>query len=77
MQPPIVFPSDEEVVVEEVKRFRALSPEGRLHAIRDLLAAGALMLRQSSKGKFLREYTLEQENRWRQAVKEFIARHGR
>jgi hypothetical protein len=77
MQIPIVFPSDAEVVIEEVRRFRALSPEGRLHAIRGLLAAGELMLRQSPKGEFLRKHTFDQENQWRQAVKEFIARHAR
>ena len=35
------------------------------------------MMRRSPKAAFLREYTLEQENRARQAVKEFIARHAR
>ena len=76
MNVPIQFPTDEQVVLEEVARFRALSPEGRMRCIRGLLAAGALMMRQSPKAAFLREYTLEQENLWRQAVKEFIARHA-
>ena len=35
------------------------------------------MMQRSHKAAFLREYTLEQENRARQAVQEFIARHAR
>lgn len=76
MDIPIKFPSDAEVIAEEVARFRALSPENRLRAIRGLLAAGALMLRQSPKAAFLRDYTRGQEELARQAVKEFVARHA-
>jgi hypothetical protein len=68
MNLPIRFPSDAEVITEEVARFRALSAEDRLRSIRGLLAAGALIMRQSSKAAFLREYTLDQEDRARQAV---------
>ncbi len=74
---PLRFPSDADVVFEEAKWFRALSPEERMRSIRGLLEAGALMMRQSPKAEFLREYTLEQENLAQQAVKEFIARHAR
>jgi hypothetical protein len=76
MNVPIKFPSDAEVIAEETARFRALSPECRLRSIRGLLAAGVLMMQRSPKAAFLREYTLEQENRARQAVKEFLARHA-
>jgi hypothetical protein len=76
MDLPIKFPSDAEVIAEEVGRFRALSPEARLRSIRGLLSAGALMMRRSPRAAFLRDYTLEQEDRARQAVKEFIARHA-
>lgn len=76
MNLPIIFPSDAEVVIQEAARFRALSPENRLRAIRGMLAAGALMMRQSPKAAFLREYTLEQKKLARQAVKEFLARHA-
>jgi hypothetical protein len=77
MKLPITFPSDVEVIAEEAARFRVLSPQERLRSIRGLLAAGALMMQQSPQAAFLREYTLEQENRARQAVQEFIARHAR
>ena len=76
MKLPIAFPSDEKVITEEVARFRALSPEERLRSIRALLAAGALMMQRSPKAAFLREYALEQENRARQAIREFLARHA-
>jgi hypothetical protein len=76
MNLPIKFPSDVEVVIEEAARFRALSPENRLRAIRGMLAAGALMMRQLPKAAFLRECNLEQENLARQAVKDFIGRHS-
>jgi hypothetical protein len=76
MNLPIKFPSDAAVIAEEVARFRALSPAQRVRTIRALLAAGALMMRRSPKAAFLREFTLEQENCARQAVKEFLARHA-
>jgi hypothetical protein len=34
------------------------------------------MMQRSPKADFLREYSLEQEDRARQAVKEFLARHA-
>jgi hypothetical protein len=77
MNLPLQLPSDVEVIAQEAARFRALSPEQRLRSIRGLLAAGALLMRRSPKAEFLRAYTLEQEERARQAVKEFLARHGR
>ena len=76
MDLPIKFPSDVRVIAEEAARFRALSPERRLRSIRGLLAAGVLMMQRSPQAAFMREYTLEQENRARQAVKEFLARHA-
>jgi hypothetical protein len=76
MDLPIRFPSDEDVITEEVARFRALSDEDRLQSIHGLFAAGIFMMRQSPKAAFIREYTLEQENHARQAVREFVERHA-
>jgi hypothetical protein len=76
MDLPAKFPSDADVIIDEVKRFRALSPEGRMGVIRGLLAAGALMLSRSPKAAFMREHMLQQEILARQAIKEFVARHG-
>lgn len=77
MDLPIHFPSDVEVITEEVSRFRALSNQDRMRSIHGMIAAGALMVKLSPKREFLREYTLEQENRARQAVREFLAHHAR
>jgi hypothetical protein len=76
MDLPIQFPADADVIAEEAARFRALSPENRVRSIRGLLAAGALMMRRSPKAAFLRDHTLQQENRAQQAIKEFLARHA-
>jgi len=76
MNLPVKFPSDAEVIREEVNRFRALSPEDRIRVIRGILAAGALMMRQSGMEHFLQAYFLEQKNQARTAIKEFIARHA-
>jgi hypothetical protein len=55
MDLPIRFPSDSDVIAEEAARFRALSPEARMRSIRNLLEAGAWMMRQSPKAAFLEE----------------------
>ena len=41
MDLPIKFPSETEVILEDVARFRALSPAERIRTIRGLLADGA------------------------------------
>ncbi len=76
MQLPIKFPSDAEVILEEVARFRALSPEDRSLFIRDMINAGAEMIRRSPNAAFLRQYALEQKELERQAIRKFIARNG-
>lgn len=76
MKLPITFPSDAEVIAEEAARFRALSPEHRIRSIRGLLAAGALMIRQSPRTDFIHRYSLEQEEVARQSIKEFLTRHA-
>jgi len=64
------------VIAEEAARFRAMSPQDRMRALRGLLAAGFLTMLRSPKAVSAREYTLEQEELSRQAVKELMARHG-
>jgi hypothetical protein len=76
MDLPIRFPSEVEVIDEEVARFRALPAEERVHTIRDLFSVGAYMMQISPKRAFLREYILDEENRARQAVREFVKRHA-
>lgn len=76
MELPIRFPDDADVIAEEAARFRRLTPEERVQAIRGVLAAGALMLSRSPRADFMAADALEQENLARQAIKDFISRHG-
>ena len=73
----VSFPSDAEVIAEEVVAFRELSPRERAEAVRGLITAGAHLMRISPKSEFLEKYSVEMHNQSRQAVKEFIARHAR
>jgi hypothetical protein len=76
MDLPVQFPSEEQVIREEVARFRALSPEDRLRVIREVIEAGEMILERSPKSALLRRLALEQETIAQQAVKEFLKRHG-
>jgi hypothetical protein len=76
MDLPIRFPSESEVILEDVARFRALGPQERFEAIRGLLDAGALILQISPKGSWARQYAEEQKELERRAIREFIERHG-
>ena len=73
---PIEFPSDAQVIAEEVARFRNLSPDDRVRTILGVHLAGMQMMQCSPKAAFMRQYTLQQEELTRQAIKEFITRHA-
>lgn len=76
MDLPVSFPSEAEVILEDVEGFRALSPDERLQCLRGLVNAGALMMRTSPKAAWLEEYTDDQERLAQRNIREFIARHG-
>jgi hypothetical protein len=76
MDLPVKFPSESEVVLEDVARFRALSPAERVEAIRGLLNAGDRIMRISPKAAWAKQYTEEQELLAQRNIREFIARHG-
>lgn len=76
MELPIRFPTEQQVIDDEVARFRALSPAGRRSSIRGLLAAGQRMMRLSPRAEYLRRYTADQEEAARRAFREFVAAHG-
>ena len=63
-------------LVEDVARFRALSPAERVREIRGMLAIGAHLMKISPKAAWAREYAEEQELLAQQNIREFIARHG-
>jgi hypothetical protein len=76
MDLPIQFPSEAEVIAEEVRRFRMLSPAQRVRSVLDLISTGTRLMRNSPRAEFMRQYTREQEELAQQVLKELIARHG-
>jgi hypothetical protein len=76
MELPIKFPSETEVILNEVRRFRALAPQERVRWLQDLLDAGDLILQKSPNAAWARRYAAEQELLARHAFREFLARHG-
>jgi hypothetical protein len=76
MDLPIKFPTVEDVVLDDVRRFRALSREEKIAAIRELLELGAFLKQQSSNPEGMQRAALHHANQKREAVKEFLARHA-
>ena len=77
MDLPVKFPSETEVILDDVARFRALSPGDRIRAIRGLLNAGARIMRTSAKAAWARQYARDQELLAQRNIREFIERHAR
>lgn len=76
MHLPIRFPSDTDVILEDVARFRALSQENQIRAYRDFLNSGVRIMRISPMADWARQYAEEQEILAQRNIREFIARHG-
>lgn len=76
MDLPVKFPSETEVILEDVARFRALTPREQFQAILSLVRAGEHLRRISPKADWADKYIEEQELFAQRNVREFIARHG-
>ena len=76
MDLPIKFPSETEVILEDVARFRALSPKEQMRAFRDFLVSVAYVAKISPKADWARQYTEEQEKLAQRNIREFLTRHG-
>ena len=76
MDLPVKFPSDTEVILEDVARFRALPPRERIRAIRRILATGAHLMSISPKAAWAKQYSEEQKLLERRNIRDFIARHA-
>jgi hypothetical protein len=76
MDLPVKFPSETEVILEDVARFRALTPRQQFQAIQSLIRAGDHLRRISPKAAWAKQYADEQEALARRNIQEFIARHG-
>jgi hypothetical protein len=76
MDLPIKFPSDAEVIAEEVARFRALSPEQRVHALGEMFKLYHFLASVSGRSEAVARLAEEDEARQRKAIEEFVARHA-
>jgi hypothetical protein len=76
MDLPVNFPSETEVILEDVARFRALTPREQFRAIQSLLRAGDHIRRISPKADWAETYIEEQELLAQRNIREFISRHG-
>jgi hypothetical protein len=77
MDLPVNFPSETQVILDDVARFRALTPAERIQSIRSMLADGAFLLSKSPKAAWAKQYSEEQELLAQRNIREFIARHAR
>jgi hypothetical protein len=76
MDLPVNFPSETDVILEDVARFRALSPAERLQTIRSILADGAFLISKSANCAWANQYSEEQELLAARNIRTFLARHA-
>jgi hypothetical protein len=76
MDLPVKFPSETEVILEDVASFRAFSREEQLRCFLSMVNTGELIMRKSPVAAWLKEYSEQQERLAQQNIREFIARHG-
>jgi hypothetical protein len=76
MDLPIKFPSETEVILEDVARFRALTPKEQFRAIHGLMKMGDHLLRISPKAAWAEEYAEEQKILAQRSIRVFLSRHG-
>jgi hypothetical protein len=76
MNLPIKFPSSAEVILEEVARFRELSPEGRVAALGKMFQLYHFLASTSDRFEAVTRVGEEEEACQRRAIEEFVARHA-
>jgi hypothetical protein len=76
MDLPIKFPSETEVILEDVARFRALSSREQFDSICNLLTTGDHLRRISPKTAWADQYAEEQKILAQRNIREFLTRHG-
>jgi hypothetical protein len=76
MDLPIRFPSEVEVIDEDVARFRELSAEDRVLVLDEMFYLYHFLAERSAKPEALARFAREDEERSRAAVEEFVRRHG-
>jgi hypothetical protein len=76
MDLPIKFPSETEVILEDVARFRARTPGEQVQMLLGLVKVADRIRRVSPKAAWAEQYTAEQEVLAQRRIREFLARHG-
>ena len=76
MDIPIKFPSQTDVITEEVAQFQALSPEEKIHELEEAFHLFHFLVTNSPNPELVWRELEEEEERGRKAVLEFAARHG-
>jgi hypothetical protein len=77
MDLPIKFPSDAEVIREEVELFRALTPVERVREIGEMFDLYNFLIERSPCKREAELMAEQEEEAGRQSIREFIARHAR
>jgi hypothetical protein len=76
MELPIRFPSEEDVITEDVARFRALSDQDQVRTLGELFSTYHFLAARATKPEAIIGFAIEEEERARRAVEEFVKRHG-
>jgi hypothetical protein len=72
----IKFPSTVDVVTDEVRRFRALSPIDRVKALDEMFRLYHFLAATSGRQEEIIRLGLEEEERGRKSIEDFVARHS-
>jgi hypothetical protein len=75
MNLPIKFPKDEDVIAEEVRRFRALSPEGQVRELDEMFDVYHFLRTASGRPEVIDRMAADDERSEREAILEFAHRH--
>ncbi len=73
---PLKFPSNTEVIEQDVRRFRQLPPRQQGLTILDLIASGTQLLQHSPHRAAILEQTRRQEEAWQRAHQKLFHEHG-
>ena len=76
MDLPVKFPSETEVILEDVGRSQGVTPEERVRAYRRFLTSVARIARRSPRVAWAAQHAEDQEILARVNIMEFLNRHG-
>jgi hypothetical protein len=77
MDLPVKFPSETEVILEDVARFRALSPRERVRQILETIAEETDRINRSPDAEAIWAALDAEKDLKRRRIREFLARHIR